>query len=186
MKKHSKLPNGFGCIKRLSGNRRKPYAAYPSSKSSSIDPALNPTQAIGYYEDWYAAYNALMDYNENLQYSITPAATFSDVYHAFYKAKFVDSKKQLAVRSRMDYVTAFKNVPSLHLPGSAINTMWMTWPSICSWDTVWEMMWKKPSTDIALWKSCAGRLIKLIRIHFLHSQQISDRFCQKKILKVFK
>ena len=103
MKKHSKLPNGFGCIKRLSGNRRKPYAAYPSSKSSGIAPALNSTQAIGYYEDWYAAYNALMDYNKNLRYSITPAATFSDVYHAFYKAKFMDSKKQLAVRSRQFY-----------------------------------------------------------------------------------
>lgn len=114
MKKHSKLPNGFGCIKRLSGNRRKPYAAYPSSKSSSIVPALDSTQAIGYYEDWYAAYNALVDYNKNLRHSITPVATFSDVYHAFYKAKFVDSKKQFAARSRMDYVSAYKNVPSLH------------------------------------------------------------------------
>ncbi|MBD5492020.1 MAG: integrase [Lachnospiraceae bacterium] len=114
MKKHSKLPNGFGCIKRLSGNRRNPYAAYPSSKSPCIVPELNSTQAIGYYEDWYAAYNALMEYNQNLQNSITPMATFADVYHAFYKAKFVDSKKQLADRSRTDYVTAFKNVPSLH------------------------------------------------------------------------
>lgn len=28
-KRHSKLPNGFGSIKKLSGNRTNPYAVYP-------------------------------------------------------------------------------------------------------------------------------------------------------------
>lgn len=116
MTKHEKLPNGFGCIKKLNGSRRKPYAAYPSSTAVRKVPGMRPLKAIGYYEDWYKAYNALATYNRTLQYGngITPASTFAEIYAAFYKAKFVESKKQLSLRSRMDYSTAFKNVPSLH------------------------------------------------------------------------
>lgn len=36
MKKNTKLPNGFGCIKRLSGNRRKPYATYLKATSKPV------------------------------------------------------------------------------------------------------------------------------------------------------
>lgn len=113
MRKNMKLPNGFGCIKKLSGNRRKPYAAFPSSK---IEDKLNicPTRAIGYYDSWYSAYNALSDFNKNLLCGITPSATFADIYHAFYKAKFEESTKQLSAHSRIDYSSAYKNVPSLH------------------------------------------------------------------------
>lgn len=114
MKKNMKLPNGFGCIKKLSGNRRKPYAAFPSSKIADENPQICPTRAIGYYDSWYSAYNALSDFNRNLLSGITPPATFADIYHAFYKAKFEESKKQLSIRSRIDYSSAFKNVPSLH------------------------------------------------------------------------
>ena len=28
-RRRKKLPNGYGCIKKLSGNRTRPYAAYP-------------------------------------------------------------------------------------------------------------------------------------------------------------
>lgn len=114
MKRNPKLPNGFGSIKKLSGNRRKPYAAYPSTKIEDKGLPICPSQAIGYYDSWYSAYNALFDFNKNLLNGITPAATFTDIYHAFYKAKFEESKKQLSSRSRIDYSSAYKNVPSLH------------------------------------------------------------------------
>lgn len=114
MKKNMKLPNGFGSIKKLSGNRRKPYAAFPSSRIEDGCPNISPTRAIGYYENWFSAYSALSDFNGNLLYGISPAPTFKDIYNAFYKAKFEESKKQLAPRSRKDYSNAFKNVPSLH------------------------------------------------------------------------
>lgn len=114
MRKHPKLPNGFGCIKKLSGNRRKPYAAYPSSKVESSAGPVCPSRAIGYYESWYSAYNALSEFNRNLLDAPAKIATFTDIYHAFFKAKFEESKKQLSPRSRIDYSSAYKNVPSLH------------------------------------------------------------------------
>lgn len=121
MRKNMKLPNGFGCIKKLSGNRRKPYAAFPSTRIEDEKLNICPTRAIGYYDSWFSAYNALAAFNKNQLYGITASPTFSDIYHAFYKAKFEESKKQLAPRSRMDYSSAFKNVPSLHdLPFSSI------------------------------------------------------------------
>lgn len=114
MRKHPKLPNGFGCIKKLSGNRRKPYAAYPSSRIGNNGLPVCPSQAIGYYDTWFSAYGALSEFNRNLFTGSAPAATFTDIYHAFYKAKFEESKKQLSPRSRIDYSSAYKNVPSLH------------------------------------------------------------------------
>ncbi|MDE6406425.1 MAG: integrase [Lachnospiraceae bacterium] len=114
MKKRSKLPNGFGCIKKLSGNRKRPYAAYPTSQTGGVASQLCPMRAIGYYEDWYSAYNAIVDFRRSLQPGSISAATFTDIYHAFFNAKFVESRKQLSDRSRMDYASAYKNVPSLH------------------------------------------------------------------------
>lgn len=114
MTKHEKLPNGFGCIKKLGGNRRKPYAVYPTAQLGDSAPELCPMRAIGYYEDWYSAYNALKDFNSSLQFGSTSAATFTDIFNAFFKAKFVESKRRPSDHSRMDYTTAFKNVPSLH------------------------------------------------------------------------
>lgn len=114
MRKHAKLPNGFGCIKKLSGNRKNPYAAYPTSKIGPVTLLTGHTHAIGYYEDWYSAYNALADYNRNPHSDRIANATFADIYQAFYHAKFVESKKQLSDRSRIDYASAYKNVSSLH------------------------------------------------------------------------
>lgn len=114
MRKHAKLPNGFGCIKKLSGNRKKPYAAYPTSQMKNVALQLGHTRAIGYYEDWYSAFNALSDYNRNPNSDRIAAATFADIYQAFYHAKFVESKRQLSDRSRIDYASAYKNVPALH------------------------------------------------------------------------
>lgn len=114
MRKNMKLPNGFGCIKKLSGNRRNPYAAFPSSKIESEKLETSPTRAIGYYDSWFSAYNALYDFNRNLAYGTSQAPTFTDIYHAFYKAKFEESKKKLSQRSRIDYSSAYKNVPELH------------------------------------------------------------------------
>ena len=108
-----KLPNGFDCIKKLSGNRRKPYAAFPSSKIEDEKLNVCPTRAIGYYDSWYSTYNALIYFNRNLLCGITPITTFADIYHDSYKAKFEESTKQLSAHRRIDYSGAYKNVPAL-------------------------------------------------------------------------
>lgn len=91
-KKHKKLPNGFGSIKKLSGNRTRPYAAYPPTVEYNLNGSPKTAPAIGYFEDWYSAFDALMEYNKN-PYDIEKSQyTFSDVYEQFYKAKFENER----------------------------------------------------------------------------------------------
>ncbi len=112
-RKYKKLPNGFGSIKKLTGKRRKPYAAYPTTKEFSLNGSPKTPPAIGYYEDWYSAFDALREYNRN-PYDIKENLTFQEVYNLFYKAKFQNSKKQISKQSEIAYSTAFKNCSILH------------------------------------------------------------------------
>lgn len=61
-KKHPKLPNGFGSIKVLSGNRRNPYAIYPPTKEFSHDGTPITPAALAYVDDWYKGFYVLMAY----------------------------------------------------------------------------------------------------------------------------
>ena len=58
-KRHPKLPNGFGSIKKLSGNRTNPYAVYPPV--TEFDLNGNPVQpkALAYVDNWYKAFGVL-------------------------------------------------------------------------------------------------------------------------------
>lgn len=110
-----KLPNGYGSIKKLSGNRRRPYAVYPPllvSSASSSSAVKSP--ALGYYKDWYSAFEALTQYHRNPYDVETRILTFAEVYKRFYKEKFEYGKKELSVSSKYAYDTAFKNCTSLH------------------------------------------------------------------------
>lgn len=112
-RKHKKLPNGFGSIKKLSGHRSRPYAAYPPT-TEYVDGIPKTMPAIGYYEDWYTAFDALREYNHN-PYDIEKSAlTFKDVYEMFFQTKFINNKKKISKQSEYAYTTAFKNCPSLH------------------------------------------------------------------------
>lgn len=110
-----KLPNGYGSIKKLSGNRTRPYAVYPPSNIASC-PASTDTKssAIGYYKDWYTAYDALNRYHQNPYDVHSRALTFADVYELFHKEKFDKGRKNLSVSSIYAYEAAFKNCAPLH------------------------------------------------------------------------
>ena len=111
-----KLPNGYGSIKRLSGTRSRPYAAYPAVSSLRVKDTTQPLRvpAIGYYKDWYSAFDALTEYNR-APYDIgSRAFTFAKVYELFYEDKFGKAKKNLSVSSKYAYETAFKNCSTLH------------------------------------------------------------------------
>lgn len=60
--KHPKLPNGFGSIKKLSGNRSNPYAVYPPTKEFTLSGAPIAQPALCYVPDWYTGFHALMEY----------------------------------------------------------------------------------------------------------------------------
>lgn len=61
-KKHPKLPNGFGSIKKLSGNRTNPYAVYPPTTQFAPNGSPILPKALCYVSDWYTGFYALMEY----------------------------------------------------------------------------------------------------------------------------
>lgn len=111
-----KLPNGYGSIKKLSGRRSRPYAAYPALSSLRTKDTALPMRipAIGYYKDWYSAFDALTEYNKSPYDIGNRAFTFAKVYELFYEDKFGKGKKNLSVSSKYAYETAFKNCSALH------------------------------------------------------------------------
>lgn len=81
-----RLPNGYGSVYKLSGNRRNPYIArltvgWDENKKQQY-------KTIGYYPNKKSALQALSDYNKN-PYDIDSASvTFEEVYERWSKEKF--------------------------------------------------------------------------------------------------
>lgn len=68
-RKHPRLPNGYGSIKKLSGkNRRNPYGVYPPTTEFTIDGIPVPVKALCYVDDWYKAFTVLTWYNNGEYY----------------------------------------------------------------------------------------------------------------------
>ena len=61
-RKHPKLPNGFGSIKKLSGKRSNPYAVYPPVTDWHENGSPILPKALCYVPDWYTGFYALMEY----------------------------------------------------------------------------------------------------------------------------
>ncbi len=76
-----RLPNGYGSVHKLSGNRRNPWRA---RKTSGWDESTNPPKqtyiTIGYFPTRQAAIKALADFNENPYDINTNTTTFAEVY----------------------------------------------------------------------------------------------------------
>ncbi|MCI9078648.1 MAG: site-specific integrase [Lachnospiraceae bacterium] len=114
-RKYKKLPNGFGCIKKLSGNRSRPFAAYPPTREFNLNGSPVSQPAIGYYKDWYQAFDALREYNNNPYDLVHNDITFSELFTLYFNAKYVNNKKknfsQASIKSTK---AAYKNCISLH------------------------------------------------------------------------
>lgn len=109
-RKYKKLPNGFGCIKKLSGNRSRPFAAYPSTKEFHNNGSPVSQPAIGYYEDWYQAFDALREFNSNPYDLVHNNITFAELFELYFKDKYINNKKKKYSPSSIDSTkAAFKN-----------------------------------------------------------------------------
>lgn len=113
-RKRKKLPNGFGSIKKLSGKRTNPYAAYPPTTEFHFNGSPVTVPAIGYYKDWYAAFDALREYNHNPYDIKSRQITFKEVYELWFKEYAEDRLKPVSDSAKYSYITAFKNCPVLH------------------------------------------------------------------------
>ena len=110
-----KLPNGTGSIKKLSGKRTRPYAAYPPTTEFDLNGNPIPVPAIGYYPDWKSALSALLEYNKNPYDLTSENLTFRDVYEMYYNEKYVvNQKKKLSAASLNSTRAAFQNCAALH------------------------------------------------------------------------
>ena len=114
-RKYKKLPNGFGCIKKLSGNRSRPFAAYPPTKEFNLNGSPASQPAIGYYEDWYKAFDALRAFNTNPYDLAHENITFAELFELYFKAKYIDNKKKKYSKASVASTkAAFKNCSALH------------------------------------------------------------------------
>ena len=110
MRKFHRLPNGFGSIKKLSGIRRKPYGAYPPTIEYHSNGSPVSRKAIGYYETYQDALDALIKYNGEPVH--TERISFDDCYALYIDQKF-NSKRQYskslmyAHKSAYDHCSAF-------------------------------------------------------------------------------
>ncbi len=62
-KKYPKLPNGFGSIRFLKGNRRNPYCVQPPSKGLDINGCPIRPKPLCYVDSWYKGFAVLTAYN---------------------------------------------------------------------------------------------------------------------------
>lgn len=100
-------PNGTGCIKVLSGNRRKPYAAVITT-SYEFDPKTLKTKQIQKVLDTFKskeeAKKCLDDYNENPYDLDAKTVTFKKIYDLWSAEKF----KKLSEHTKQSYNCAYK------------------------------------------------------------------------------
>ncbi len=114
-----RLPNGYGSVYKLSGNRRKPWIARKTTKFT-----CNKQEyiTIGYYETKELALQGLALYNAN-PYDINSAKiTFSEIYNDWSKEKFqtisqsnINGYKASHKLCSALYDMPFKDIRKIHL-----------------------------------------------------------------------
>ena len=101
-------PNGYGGIKKLSGNRRKPYAACITKEWTEDGKQI--VKYIGYYATRKEAVQALAEYNTD-PFSATADKTFKEIYDGWHKDKFFGDYK---LENERNYSKAFKSCKQFH------------------------------------------------------------------------
>lgn len=169
---HMKLPNGFGSIKKLSGNRRKPYAAYPPLRQCDYDDNGKPPKlkAFGFFETWYEAYDCLAKYNGNY----VKSKTFSEVYQEWFDKKVFNSLRPIADNTKKGYEATYSSLSALYeMPISTIVTSNMQ-------DIVNEKFKTKPSAAISITK-----LLNQIFKYALQEGYIATNYAQYVVKPTF-
>jgi len=86
-----KMPNGYGSVYKLSGNRRKPWAARVTDgwiNNEKTKKSKQKYKFVGFYETRKEALKALADYNANPYNIDTANITFQEVYERWNEEHF--------------------------------------------------------------------------------------------------
>ena len=117
-----KRANGTGCIKKLSGNRRKPYIVLITSGYEYDEITFKNKQiqkSIGTYKTREAADLALAEYNQNPYDIDSRSVTFGEIYNIWSKRKF----KKLAAHTVISYNSASRYLnPIMDVPVIKLKT----------------------------------------------------------------
>jgi len=113
-------PNGYGSVVRLSGNRRRPYAA---RKTKGFDGRGYPIYFfIGYYQTREEGLIALAEYNKNPYSTENGKITVKELYEkwALIKMPRLGEASQLSLRSAARYLTdiedlKYRDLRSFHM-----------------------------------------------------------------------
>lgn len=113
-KKRLKLPNGFGGVRYLGDNRRKPYEARVTDGWD--DEGVQKYRSLGTFTNERDALVALAIYNDDPCTLGTASLTFSEIYKMWYAKRFdgPDSKHGNSTASKASVAAAFKNSAALH------------------------------------------------------------------------
>lgn len=103
-----RLPNGYGSVYKLSGNRRKPWIARKTIGWD--DTGKQMYQTIGYFEKRQDALNALAEFNKNPYDIEVSTITFAEVFDKWKEGKFDTISKS----NINGYNAAFKISEALH------------------------------------------------------------------------
>lgn len=105
-----RLPNGYGSIVKMPGNRRKPYCVRLGASYSSDGVTLTETRPVlGYYSSRKEALEALHEFHHD-PYDLTRKSAFKDVYALWIREKELSvSRNTLA-----SYKAAFNKCLAVH------------------------------------------------------------------------
>lgn len=109
-----KLPNGYGTVYKLSGNRRNPYVARKTIGWKVDEKTKKKKQiyaTIGYYKERTAALQALAEYNDNPYDLVMSNTTFTDIYNKWTKEEFDENTNKSTIRN---YTSAYKRCTALY------------------------------------------------------------------------
>lgn len=101
-----KLPNGFGSVYRLQGNRRRPWIARKTTGWTPEGKQLYYT--VGYFKTRTEAMSALVEYNKN-PIGDRRDTTLEEVYKRWSKSKF----QKIGESTIQTYEAAWKHLSSL-------------------------------------------------------------------------
>lgn len=108
MANRMRLPNGYGCIEKLSGKRRNPYAA---KVTVGYDPTGKQLRKyIGYFKTYKEALNALSEYSSSPYDIDVNKFTLKEAFEKYKSWKFTD----MSTSSINSYNAAFEKIKIYH------------------------------------------------------------------------
>lgn len=143
-----KLPNGFGSVYKLSGNRRNPYVA-KKTKGWEIDPITGKSKqlyiTVGYYPTRKEALTALAEYNKDPFDLHHATITFEEVYENwseihFEKIKDTNGYKAAFNTSKPLWKMRFVDIKLDHLQ-SVVDSSGKNTPTLKTLKILWGLMY---------------------------------------------